>query len=239
MAEKIELHEYDSREEYVDIQVERSQKKFKYCKVYFADIFRYRQLIIWDKIRRNEKLKKNPDILCLGVRYGAEVDMFRTVFHSQLASSSWVQKQIISRDITKMGQAKIDLAKRWGKFGGNKNKGKVWGVEINPEADREDILIGSFDELPMDWNNRFDILYSNSFDHSMNPEKVVAEWKRVAAPGAYIITAFPLVDNFTDTDPVSGLSFEVLEELWQSPIVFASQTFNHNNYYDICVRIGK
>lgn len=239
MAKKIQTHEYETREEYVDIQVERSQNKFEYCKVYFRDIFRYRQMLLWDLERRNEILKKDLNILCLGVRSGAEVDMFRTVFNSRLARRPWAQKQIISRDTTKIGDEKIKLSRRWGKFGGDKNKGKVWGVEINPDAARDDIWIGSFDELPQEWTNRFDILYTNSFDHSMNPKKVVAEWKRVAMPGAYAITGFSLGQDVSDHDPVAGLTFETIQELWQSPIVFASQTYNRNNYYEICVRIDK
>ena len=78
----------------------------------------------------------------------------------------------------------------------------VFGVEINPRAKRQDTFIGSFDELPQNWE-KFEIIYSNSFDQSMKPEQTANEWKRVLKPGGYIVFSFSY--NKTPTESLIQL----------------------------------
>ncbi len=242
MPENLKVHEYKDRQEYVDIQVARSRKKFDYCKVYLRDILRYRELIAWDYYRdgRSRSLRttwRPGRILCLGVRSGAENDLFRLGFFSPLMRLGPLAQLAVRLDSTNNAHDKIRLARRFGLGAGGRNDGRVLGVEINPDAARTDIHVGSFDELPADWTGRFDLLFTNSFDHSMDPARTVAEWKRVAAPGAYAIVAFSLGQEQSDHDPVAGLSFQALSDLWGAPVVFATDLYNRNGYREICFRL--
>jgi|15BtaG_2_1085339.scaffolds.fasta_scaffold00099_10 SAM-dependent methyltransferase len=58
------------------------------------------------------------------------------------------------------------------------------GTEIFPEiCDGKRILNQSFDELPASWCGAFDIVYSNSFDHSRYPRGTASTWVEALAPG--------------------------------------------------------
>lgn len=242
MSNKIKVHQYDSRQQYLDTQVERSRKKFGMCKVFLRDILRYRELLAWDFLREQGGTQlrstwKPRRILCLGVRSGAENDLFRAGFFAPLLKNHAIAGLAAAQDNTKYAHDKLKLARQYSLGAGNYSDGRVMGVEINPDAKRPDIFIGSFDDLPVEWNGQFDLLFTNSFDHSMDPTKTVAEWKRVAAPGAYVIVGFAMDQEQSDHDPTTGLTLDGLSELWGAPVVFASETFNRNGYHEICFRL--
>lgn len=227
---------YADRKEYLQTQIARSQQKFGYCKVFFEDVLRYRELIRADQRRLGLSEEPPFPILCLGVRSGAEVEIFRSVFLSPLMRIKQIQKAIIRGDQSKYAADKMRLARSvsWGS--GSANDGRVWGVELNPEVTRADVHVGSFDELPDEWNGRFKLIFSNSFDHSQDPHKTIKEWKRVAAPGAYLIIAFPLENKPSQTDPLGKLSLEIVRSYVKEKMVFASETLNHRTYHEICFR---
>jgi hypothetical protein len=242
MNDEIKIHQYEDRQEYIDIQVQRSRDKFGLCKVFLRDILRYRELLSWDYYRGagSQPLRSTwrpRRILCLGVRSGAENDLFRAGFFGPLLRIHALSNLAAQRDSTKYAGDKIRLAERFGIGAGSRADGRVVGVEINPDASRSDIRVGSFDELPAEWAGEFDLLFSNSFDHSMDPARTVAEWKRVAAPGAYVIVAFAMDQQQSDHDPTTGLTFTTLRELWGEQVVFASETYNRNGYHEICFRM--
>jgi SAM-dependent methyltransferase len=232
--DSLEIHEYKNRQEYIDKQVERSRNKFSLCKVYFRDVIRYRHMLGWDQRKPNWKPNR---ILCLGVRSGGEVEIFRSVFYSPLFDLQAVQNRVSQVDTSVITEEKVKIARRWGVGRGQLDDGRVLGVEINPDADRPDVWVGSYDEMPKPFSNQFDILYSNSFDHSMDPQKTITEWKRVAAPGAYVIIAFSLGQDVSDHDPIGGLTFKTIADLWAAPVVFTSDSLNTNNYREICLKL--
>jgi hypothetical protein len=237
----MKTYQYKDRKEYLETQIARSQQKAWYCKVYFSDIIRYHKLLEMDQGTGGTRERSRPlwsPILCLGVRTGAEVDIFRSVFFAPLLRLRMVQRNAIARDTSSIGLKKIELARSLGFGSGRPNDGKVTGVELNPLAKREDVFIGSFDQLPEEWSGRFQVIYSNSFDHSQDPNRTVAEWKRVSAPGAYVIIAFSYSQTLSDHDPLGGLTLEKIKDLWQAPIVFSSETFNQNGYHEICFKIN-
>lgn len=236
----MKTYKYKNREEYLSTQTVRSQQKATYCKVYFSDVIRYKSLLTMDaQTRRLRGLKTSnwSPILCLGVRTGAEVDIFRSVFLGPLLKFAPVQRFAIKQDKTAIGQNKIDLAKRIGLGSGSRKAQRVMGVELNPLAQREDVFVGSFDEMPKEWAGKFQIIYSNSFDHVQDPYQTVAEWKRVAGPGAYVIIAFTHLQAQSDHDPLSGITFSSLIELWQAPVVFSTETLNQNGYHEVCFKL--
>ena len=52
---------------------------------------------------------------------------------------------------------------------------KIYGSEI-AESRNDRIYKMDFHEIPDDWYERFDFVYSNSFDHSYDPEKCLDAW---------------------------------------------------------------
>jgi hypothetical protein len=236
----VKLFAYKNRDEYLRAQIERSIEKREYCKVYFADVIRYRIML---GLGQNEteaqqrSTKTGFKILCLGVRSGAEIDLFRATFFGPLLRLKLIQNFASRQDDSRFGLPKTKLAKRLGFGSGSPSDGKVIGVELNPEIQREDIWTGSFDKLPLSWTGKFDLIYSNSIDHSQNPRETVAEWKRVASPGAYIVLAFTESKEISVHDPLAGLNYQTLVDLWQAPVVFYSDTFNRNGYSEICFRL--
>ncbi len=228
---------YSNRKEYLQAQIERSRQKFGYCKVYFEDVLRYRELLGVDVERRGREASAISPILCLGVRSGAEVDIFRSVFLSPLMRLKLVQESIRRRDQSKYAADKIRLARSVALGAGKTGDGRVWGVELNPDVVRPDVHVGSFDELPSRWGGRFHLIFSNSFDHSQDPHKTIKEWKRVAAPGAYLVIVFPSENTATQTDPLGQLSLEMLRGYVECEMVFASETLNRTRYHQICFRL--
>ncbi len=228
---------YTNRREYLDVQIARSQKKFGYCKVFFEDVLRYQMFIENDMKKRGQNVLNISPILCLGVRSGAEVDVFRAVFLSPLMKSRVVQKWIVGRDKTKYAADKIKLAKYVSLGAGWREDGRVWGVELNPSVSRPDVHVSSFDELPPDWKKKFKVIYSNSFDHSQDPEKTIAEWKRVSTDGAYLIIAFPVGNKPSQTDPLGQLSYDFVRDIVKSDVVFTNEVLNRTRYHEICFRL--
>ncbi len=62
--------------------------------------------------------------------------------------------------------------------------GKFFGMDLN--AHPPFVVKGDFHDLDYD-DNSFDFIYSNSFDHSLHPEKFVSECERVLRPGGYCL----------------------------------------------------
>jgi hypothetical protein len=64
-------------------------------------------------------------------------------------------------------------------------KAKIYGTELSRNANNIRLVPGifikiqDFNNLPDDWDNKFDLLYSNSIDHSFVPEATIQEWHRV------------------------------------------------------------
>ena len=55
---------------------------------------------------------------------------------------------------------------------------KIIGTEISHTADKYQMTIQhDFHEVKDEWINKFDIIYSNSFDHSYDPVKCLNTWK--------------------------------------------------------------
>jgi hypothetical protein len=57
----------------------------------------------------------------------------------------------------------------------------LYGVDINPKVTEVGTNCYCFDftKLPKEWENKFDLVYSNSLDHALNVQKTLKEWHRV------------------------------------------------------------
>ncbi|MEM0975986.1 MAG: hypothetical protein AAGJ34_00480 [Pseudomonadota bacterium] len=65
---------------------------------------------------------------------------------------------------------------------------KVIGTEISDTAtDFENTIQWDFHEVKDEWRGRIDLIYSNSWDHSYDPEKAFSAWVSCLAPGGYML----------------------------------------------------
>jgi hypothetical protein len=218
-----------SRSEYIENQIDRSNDKFEYCKV------SYNHVLNWHKVLNNVDLKNLQNICCLGSRNGREVDLFRIIFNryiiSRLIKFTEVRRNGWSNNLNFL------LSYKRSELNITEKQINVHGVEINSVGKRSDTLIGSFDELPEDWGNKYDMIYSNSFDQSMDPHKTAMEWKRILKNQGFIIFSFSYNKEPTESDPVGGLKYEDILKLFDGEVIYYNKF--GSNYSDIILRISK
>jgi len=198
------------REKYINIQITRSESKFNYCKVSAFDVISYRDILNDANI-----CGSIGPVICMGTRNGREVDLFRAIFYSFRFWSMLMAMLELSKPYP---HSLLPLAEMYPVRSNCKNidRSSVVGVEINPQAKRKDILIASFDDLPQEWTGRFGVLFSNSFDHSMDPERTVKEWIRVVRPGGVLIILWGDAES-TETDLVGNISEQYLSGIFKLP----------------------
>ncbi len=216
------------RDEYIRTQVNRSQAKFGYCKV-----------SILDALRVNSILGTTPSepFLCLGTRNGREIDLFRFASRHPLAATTFSK---FEKRKAKGFSGLLDRLIAQGRSNVTQIDNESFvGVEINPAAKRQDVWIGSFDEMPTEWENKFGYIFSNSFDQSMDPEKTAKEWMRVAKNGTILIFHFSQGAKPTQADPVGNITWKDVVSLFSGDLLYYSHRGSENKYNEIVLRIKK
>ena len=222
-----------TRQEYLDTQVARSRSKFRYCKVSLHDVLRYRVILARDRRLQGDRHRPGP-VLCLGTRSGREVDLFRVgLFGGALRRGAAALAEIKRNSYLTLvppleSVGRSDLMRL--------GPTSVVGVEVNPDAARGDVLIGSFDEMPASWSGRFGIVFSNSFDQSQDPRRTAAEWRRVTRPGGYLIVCFAPGVEPNATDPVGQLTLSDVQALFEGELVFFRHRGSRKGYSEAIVR---
>jgi hypothetical protein len=91
---------------------------------------------------------------------------------------------------------------------------RVIGTEISDTADQfPDTIQWDFHEVKPEWVGACDFIYSNSFDHSYDPEKCIQAWMSCVKKGGFCILEQSEVDEFaTELDPF-GAEFTLLPYL--------------------------
>lgn len=75
-------------------------------------------------------------------------------------------------------------------------KAQVYGVDITDKIKTirthldVNISLNDFNKLPEDWENKFDLVFSNSLDHAYVPEETMLEWWRVTQPKGHLLIEF-------------------------------------------------
>ena len=224
-----------SRQNYINLQIKRSNLKFAFCKVSINHVLRWKKYFL--KLIKNKKLNKNildGPIVCFGTRNGREIDLFRKAFYSNY----FILKIVQLFEVKKNGwRSFFPLLERLGKSDYSKiKKNSVIGVEINPLGSRKDVITCSFDELPSDWENKYNIIYSNSFDQSQDPIRTAKEWIRVAKKNALIIISFSDSEP-TETDPIGNITLHDLLEIFPGELLFYEKY--GSRYHDLIIKINK
>lgn len=168
--------------------------------------------------------------MCLGTRNGREIDVFRlTFFFPKLARLAQLFEVRVRGWNSLLPWVE---AFRRNRFNGKFATG-AYGVEINPSAARQDVHIGSFDDLPGFMDSQFDVIYSNSFDQSIDPVRTARAWMGCLRPGGLAIIAYGNSPP-TKSDPVGNLEFEDLVSMFSGKVLFAYR--NHLNYSSLIVQ---
>jgi len=222
------------REEYINVQINRSKSKFSFCKVFFEDVEKYYQILLKDAEVNAAQL--TGPILCLGTRSGREIDLFRGKFFNHTVSGRLIKLLEAAKCRNSFLLKFIESVNRSDLSDITENS--VIGVEVNPEAVRQDTWIGSFDEMPKSWENKFNIVYSNSFDHSYDVNKTVKEWKRVIRPGGYLILGSAKESTPSATDRVANISLNDILNLFGSGLIFFQQSGSVLGYTETIIKIG-
>jgi hypothetical protein len=229
------IHEQQDRKSYLIAQTKASDAKFRYCKFSCLDAKKYLDII--NNYIYFNNIDKNTlgPILSLGVRNGREVDLFR-IF---LNSSIWFRKIIILLERKKWGMRSwIAFLEGFNRSDYNNiNNNSSIGVELNPLASRKDIWIGSFDEVPSSWYGKFGIVYTNAFDHSFDPLETIEIWKKLLAPGGYMIFCFPQDQPASELDHVGEVSFEDVLSFFPGELIHYSYRGSSWNYTEYIIRM--
>ena len=105
----------------------------------------------------------------------------------------------------------------------------IIGTEISDTAYQFDMTTQhDFTEQKFEWISKFDILYSNAFDHSFRPEETIETWKEQLSYDGKMFIEWSDYYNAksSHSDPVSGTSQEFMDFLISKGIVI--EEFNRN-----------
>jgi SAM-dependent methyltransferase len=65
-------------------------------------------------------------------------------------------------------------------------------MDLYPNSGCDYIM--DFNELPNDWSNKWDIIYTNAPDHAFDGEKAYNEWLRVLKTGGILIVGWSIIN---------------------------------------------
>lgn len=93
---------------------------------------------------------------------------------------------------------------------------EIIGSEIGPSALNSPMTVQwDFNKQNDDWVNKFDIVYSNSFDHSITPLETLKVWKKqLNKSGMLFLEYAENRSNPSESDPLGATNLEV--EKWIS-----------------------
>jgi SAM-dependent methyltransferase len=115
---------------------------------------------------------------------------------------------------------------------------KIYGVDIVPKVAEvgSNCFCHDFSELPEDWQEKFDLLYSNSLDHAFDIDKTINEWHRVTKVGGHLLLVLSCADNIGDVDIYKF-------EKEDMPVLFDKNKFKlvkmWDHTYEFCVLLEK
>lgn len=224
-----------SLEDHIQLNKEKSVSKWT-SKVSINDTQRYLSIIRhYEDSLASRKSNMLGPILSLAVRNGREVDLFRLSLNNRFLASI-----IKLFEIKRLGFRTLlfSFLESFGRSNLNSiGDNSSLGVELTEKGQRKDIYIGSFDEMPSDWESKFGIVYFNSLDHSHDPYVTAKEIIRIAKPGAYIIIAFPMGQEPSIYDPVADVGVEDIKELFGGELVYFREAGSKWFYTDYIVKI--
>ena len=111
----------------------------------------------------------------------------------------------------------------------------IIGTEISETATQFEMTVHhDFTKQKDEWLGKFDILYSNSFDHSFNPAETIQTWKQQLSYDGKMFIEWDIEYNSKSnySDPVSGTTEEFENFLISQEVVI--EEFNNDFKIFVC-----
>ncbi len=104
-------------------------------------------------------------------------------------------------------------------------KGHIQGTEISDTASQFPMTVEwDFTKQHPRWVNRFDIVYSNSFDHSINPQETLRVWHEQLREGGFMFIEWAEGDSVcTLNDPLDASAKEITKLIKKTGFVIEEQ----------------
>jgi len=230
----VEYIQYEDRAAYEARQIAASTGKIGYCKVSYRDPEKYVAILRNDKAHRKDAAPVGP-VLCLGVRNGREVDLFRVA----LTGSPIRRALVRALERRHHGfRSHLPVVEQYGRHSCDRIVDDTClGVELNPIARRADVWIGSYDALPKEWSSTFGVVYCNALDHAFDPWVAAAEWRRVIRPGGYMVLDYPEAHQAAALDPVEKVRLPDVLAMFPGELVYYSRLGSAWGYTEYVVRL--
>jgi hypothetical protein len=113
----------------------------------------------------------------------------------------------------------------------------VLGTEISPTANDFPMTVQwDFNQVNKEWVGKYDIVYSNAFDHSCNPKQTLSVWKQQLTPDGklYLEHGYSDVDNEARASDPLEIYEEELNELFAELGLEIINTFESTGVKGVC-----
>lgn len=115
---------------------------------------------------------------------------------------------------------------------------EIYGVDINPLVNKvgDNCFCYDFSKLPKEWENKFDIVYSNSLDHSYNVEEAIKEWYRVCK--GYLILTLSFNCEVDNSD-IYSFEIEDIPKLFDYKLFKLEKTIMNDTVFSLILSVKK
>lgn len=116
---------------------------------------------------------------------------------------------------------------------------KVYSTDLSDVFlfDKRNFYKQDFDELPVEWIDKFDVLYSNSIDHSRQPKITLKNWSLQVKEGGILALTFCFSGKITNCDCFTLDTFDDLNYLIKDlPLKMLYSSDIYNRVSDIYFR---
>lgn len=90
----------------------------------------------------------------------------------------------------------------------------VYSLDIAPESGADYIM--SFNTFEPEWENKWDIVFSNSIDHAIDATSTFYEWLRIVKRGGIMVVGFGLDKTEISATDCNTFTFEEVEAFIKS-----------------------
>lgn len=125
----------------------------------------------------------------------------------------------------------------------NFKNSRIWGVDIFEKVKDvgPDCFCADFNKLPDEWESKFDLVYSNSIDHSFNVEETLKEWHRVAKNCGHLLLTLSTDDKTSPADIYCFARFD-LEEILDGKLFAVEKIWEvegQENGFNLLLKVKK
>lgn len=143
---------------------------------------------VYKRIQKSRAKEKWGSVTFDGVLFGKMMEHVKEyIVNSKMAVCMGIRKGNEYEEIKKIKFLSLD---------------RVYGVDIHPKVKKVGTYCYAYDfnKLPKKWENKFDLLYSNSIDHAFDIKKTLGGWWRVVKGGGYLVLNMSACDVVSFSD---------------------------------------